>query len=91
MATAINFDQGTLRDLDELVASGRFHSREEVLLAGLRLVHEQDWTDEAVDLDALDPATRAAIEEGLADVAAGRTYPAELVFDELLRDLRARL
>lgn len=88
MATAINLDPKTLRDLDDLVASGRFLSREDALREGLRHVHEQDWTDEAVDLASLDPATRAAVEAG---VAAGRTYPAEQVFDELLRELRSRL
>lgn len=90
MATAIDLDQDTIRDLDDLVARGRFPSREDAVREGLRLVHEQDWTDEAGDLDSLDPKTRAALEEGLADVAAGRTYPAEEVFDELLRELRAR-
>lgn len=83
MATAITLDQETLRDLDELVASGRFASREEAVREGLRLVHEQDWIDEEVDLDNLDPATRAAVEEGLADLKAGRVEDADVVFARL--------
>jgi putative addiction module CopG family antidote len=83
MLTAINLDPDTLRDLDELVASGRYASREDVVRAGLRLVHEEEWTDEEVDLDSLDPATRAALEEGLADVAAGRVEDADVVFARL--------
>lgn len=83
MATAISLDPDTLRDLDDLVARGRFASREDAVREGLRLVHEQDWTDEAVDLESLDPATRAAVEEGLADIAAGRTEDADVVFARL--------
>jgi antitoxin ParD1/3/4 len=83
MATVLKLDPATLSDLDELVASGRFASREDALREGLRLVHEQGWTDEAVDLDSLDPATRAAVEGGLADIDAGRTEDAEVVFARL--------
>ena len=83
MATAINLDVDTLRDLDDLVARGRFPSREEAVREGLRLVHEQDWIDEEVDLNALDPATLAAVEEGLADIAAGRVEDADVVFARL--------
>jgi Arc/MetJ-type ribon-helix-helix transcriptional regulator len=72
-----------MRDLDDLVASGRFPSREDAVREGLRLVHEQDWTDEEVDLGTLDPETRAAIERGLADVAAGRVEDADIVFARL--------
>lgn len=83
MPTAINLDPDTLRDLDELVASGRYTSREDIVRAGLRLLHEEEWTDEEVDLDSLDPAIRAAVEEGLADIAAGRVEDADVVFARL--------
>ena len=83
MATALNLDPDTLRYLDDLVDRGLYPSREDAVREGLRLVHEQDWTDDEVDLDSLDPETRAAVEEGLADIAAGRVYPAEEVFARL--------
>jgi Arc/MetJ-type ribon-helix-helix transcriptional regulator len=83
MATALDLDPDTLRELDDLVASGRFPSREDAIRTALRLVHEQDRTDEAVDLDSLDPGTRAAVEEGLTDVAAGRVEDADIVFARL--------
>ena len=83
MTTALNLDQQTVRDLDDLVASGRFKSREEAVREALRLLEEQDYVDEPVDLETLDPVTRQAVEEGLADVAAGRTEDAEVVFARL--------
>jgi antitoxin ParD1/3/4 len=57
-----------------LVASGRYHSRDEVLREALRLFQERE-----ARLATLD----AAIARGLADVAAGRVKPAEEVFDAL--------
>lgn len=50
---------------------------------------KDDWDDEEVDLEDLSPEDRAAVEEGLADIAAGRTVPAEQVFDRLTAKYRA--
>lgn len=83
MAMPINLDPQTIGELDELVASGRFASHEDAVREGVRLLQEEQWVDEAVDLDSLDPATRAAVETGLADIAAGRTEDAEIVFARL--------
>jgi len=58
----------------ELVANGRFGSSNDVLREGVRLVQERE---------ARRTALQAAIDEGLADMAAGRTRPAEDVFAEL--------
>jgi antitoxin ParD1/3/4 len=59
-----------------LVESGRYNSKSEVLREGVRLIHERETR-----LTALD----ASIARGLADADAGRTTPAEEVFDRLAR------
>ena len=58
----------------EIVASGRYNSKSEVLREGVRLVQERE-----ARLAALD----AALARGLADAEAGRTKPADEVFDRL--------
>lgn len=57
-----------------LVAAGRYNSKSEVLREGVRLVQERETRLAALD---------AAIARGLADANAGRTRPANEVFDEL--------
>ena len=58
----------------ELVDSGRYNSKSEVLRDGVRLIHERETRLAALD---------ASIGRGLADAEAGRTKPAEDVFDRL--------
>ncbi|MDB5593763.1 MAG: type toxin-antitoxin system ParD family antitoxin [Hyphomicrobiales bacterium] len=58
----------------DLVKTGRYHSKSEVLREGVRLVQERE-----ARLAALD----ASIARGLADVEAGRVKPAGAVFDRL--------
>jgi antitoxin ParD1/3/4 len=58
----------------KLVDTGRYNSKSEVLREGVRLVQERE-----ARLAALD----AAIGRGLADADAGRTKPADAVFDRL--------
>jgi antitoxin ParD1/3/4 len=58
----------------ELVAAGRYNSKSEVLREGVRLIHERETRLAALD---------ASIHRGLADSEAGRTKPAEAVFDRL--------
>ncbi|UVO49086.1 type II toxin-antitoxin system ParD family antitoxin [Sphingomonas sp. SUN019] len=57
-----------------MVDSGRYNSKSEVLREGVRLVQDRE-----ARLAALD----AALARGLADSEAGRTRPADEVFDRL--------
>jgi antitoxin ParD1/3/4 len=66
--------------VSDLVDRGRYNSKSEVLREGVRLVQERE-----ARLAALD----AAIARGLADGEAGRTKPAEEVFDRLEAKYRA--
>lgn len=67
--------------VNELVTKGRYNSKSEVLREGVRLVQERE-----TKLAALD----AAIARGLADVEAGRTRPADEVFDRLEAKYKAK-
>lgn len=58
----------------KLVATGRYHSKSEVLREGVRLIHDRE-----TKLAALD----AVIAQGLEDVEAARTKPAKEVFARL--------
>lgn len=60
--------------VSKLVETGRYNSKSEVLREGVRLIQDRETR-----LTALD----AAIARGLADAEAGRTIPAEEVFDRL--------
>jgi antitoxin ParD1/3/4 len=63
-----------------LVEKGRYNSKSEVLREGVRLIQDRE-----ARLAALD----ASIARGLADADAGRTRPAEEVFDRLEAKYRA--
>lgn len=60
--------------VSNLVEKGRYNSKSEVLREGVRLVEERE---------AALARLNAALGGGLADVAAGRTRPAEDVFATL--------
>ncbi len=62
------------RFVAQIVESGRYGSKSEVLREGVRLVQDRE-----ARLAALD----ASIARGLADAGAGRTRPAATVFDRL--------
>ncbi|CDO34965.1 type II toxin-antitoxin system ParD family antitoxin [Novosphingobium sp. KN65.2] len=63
-----------------LVATGRYNSKSEVLREGVRLIHERETRLAALD---------ASIARGLTDADAGRTTPANEVFDRLEAKYRA--
>lgn len=78
---AQSVDLGNLEGVvTELVKSGRYNSKSEVLREGVRLVQERE-----MKLAALD----ASIRHGLADAEAGRVKPAGEVFDRLEAKYRA--
>jgi len=74
MAVSAELGEVLERFVTKLVASGRYHSKSEVLREGVRLI----WEREA-RLAALD----ASIAPGLADTDAGRVKPGSETFDGL--------
>ncbi|MFS8980890.1 type II toxin-antitoxin system ParD family antitoxin [Cupriavidus necator] len=68
------------RYVTELVASGRYGSKSEVLREGVRLIQDRE-----AQLMALD----AALAQSLADADAGRGTDAATVFDRLEAKYRA--
>ena len=79
---AISADLGNQLEqfVADLVASGRYSSKNEVLQEGVRLIQEREAA--LADLDA-------SIARGLADAEAGRGKPAAEVFDRLEAKYRA--
>lgn len=80
---AVSADLGeALEDfVTRLVASGRYHSKSEVLREGVRLIQERE-----ARLAALD----AAIARGLDDADTGRVKSSSEVFDRLEAKLVAK-
>jgi antitoxin ParD1/3/4 len=66
--------------VEDLVKNGRYNSKSEVLREGVRLVQEREAALRRLD---------AALARGLADAEAGRTKPAEEVFDRLIAKYEA--
>ena len=81
MAISVDLGNHLEEYVNELVTKGRYNSKSEVLREGVRLVQERE-----AKLAALD----AAIARGLADVEAGRTRPADEVFDRLEAKYKAK-
>lgn len=62
--------------VQQLVASGRYGSKSEVLREGVRLIQDRETRLAALDV---------SIARGLADAEEGRTKPAEEVFRRLAK------
>jgi len=73
---AISADLGTrLEDIvNQLVNTGRYNSKSEVLREGVRLVEEREKRLAALD---------AALAKGISDADAGRVKPGDTVLDRL--------
>lgn len=66
--------------VQQLVETGRYGSKSEVLREGVRLIQDRETRLAALD---------ASIARGLADIDAGRTKPASEVFDRLVAKYQA--
>jgi predicted transcriptional regulator len=82
MASVITISDEARAAAEQLVREGRYHSVDQAFEAGIH--HLAAWEDEEVDLDDLSPEDRAAVEEGLADIDAGRVLTSEEVFGPLI-------
>ena len=60
--------------MQELVDGGRYGSKSEGLREGIRLIQERETQQEAL---------KALVMQGMADIEAGRTVPAEDTFSRL--------
>ncbi|UXT39892.1 type II toxin-antitoxin system ParD family antitoxin [Agrobacterium tumefaciens] len=74
MASSANLGRHLEGYVSDLVKSGRYNSRSEVLREGVRLVEEREKRLAALDL---------AIARGIADADAGRITPADDVASQL--------
>lgn len=66
--------------IQQLVDTGRYNSKSEVLREGVRLIQDRETRLQALD---------ASIMRGLADADANRTKPASDIFDRLQAKYRA--
>jgi antitoxin ParD1/3/4 len=75
MAISADLGQVLEKVVNDLVENGRYNSKSEVLREGVRLVQEREARHQAL---------AKMLEEGEADIAAGRVHDAEEVFEELI-------
>lgn len=68
MASSVNLGDRLEDFVTELVKSGRYNSRSEVLREGVRIIHERETRLAALD---------ASIAQGVADLREGRVYTVE--------------
>ncbi len=81
MAMSADLGKTLEKFVTELVATGRYHSKSEVLREGVRLVQERE-----ARLAALD----ASLARGVADADAGRAKSTSEVFDRLEARLKSK-
>ncbi len=81
MAVSADLGEVLERFVNQLVDSGRYHSKSEVLREGVRLIQEREARLAALDV---------SIARGLADVEAGRVKPISEVFDRVEAKLAAK-
>lgn len=80
---AVEADLGDVleRYVSDLVDSGRYRSRNEVLREGMKLFKERETRLAQLD---------AALARGIADADAGRVTPIDEAFDEIRAELRSQ-
>jgi antitoxin ParD1/3/4 len=81
MASSVDLGSRLEAVVNELVKTGRYNSRSEILREGVRLIHERETRLAALD---------ASISRGLADAEAGRVDDLDAVADRLNARLGAR-
>ena len=81
MAMSADLGKTLEKYVTKLVATGRYHSKSEVLREGVRLIQERETRLAALD---------ASIARGLADADMGRVKSAAEVFDNLESKLKAK-
>ena len=82
MAISADLGETLEKVVNDLVEHGRYNSKSEVLREGVRLVEERE---------ARRNILAQLLKEADDDIAAGRVYPAEEVFDELEALLEAKI
>ncbi|WP_010162129.1 ribbon-helix-helix domain-containing protein [Sphingomonas sp. PAMC 26617] len=87
MTISVVISEAAKAHAEALVSSGRYESLEEAVEAAIWQLDA--WEDEEVDLDTMSPEHRAAVEEGLADIEAGRVVDGETFFAELIAKYEA--
>lgn len=80
MGTHVSLGQHYEHFVQHMLESGRYNNASEVLRDGLRLMEDRERKLAALD---------TILARSRADVAAGRTTPAEQVFDDLLNEINA--
>ena len=80
MASSANLGQHLESYVTDLVKTGRYHSRSEVLREGVRLVEEREKRLAALDL---------ALKQGLEDAEAGRLSPLDEAFEQIRAGIEA--
>ena len=74
MAISAELGEALEQAVNDLVATGRYHSKSEVLREGVRLVQEREARFHELE---------AQLRVGQEDVDAGRVHPADEAFDRI--------
>jgi antitoxin ParD1/3/4 len=74
MTVSVDLGARLEKSVEDLVSSGRYNSKSEVLREGVRLVEEREARLAAIN---------ASITEGVADADAGRFEDMDIVFDRV--------
>ena len=80
MAISVDLGDHLERFVADLLSTGRYNSKSEVLREGVRLIQEREMRLAALD---------TAIARGLQDAESGRAKPLDTVFDRLSAKYRA--